>query len=150
MRHKPQNLRAIIKDLASSSVRADQIVLRLASYSSLAVPIDSVAGLTTEIETLRREITGLRSVVTILQEYSEEVDEDLTDEQEKAFQTSMETIVEKLSWNDMVFGYSKQIMSTYPKNLRYLIALALVNSCTLRDLPGEDFWQDLVSKQGVM
>jgi hypothetical protein len=147
----PKHLKQIVKELSHSSMRADQIATRLASYSSLDSPVETVGVLQREVTALNEEITRLKFLVETLQDYSSDsAYEELTDEQEATFLKSMRVIVDKLSWVEMTFGYSPQTLASYPKNLRYLVALSLVNSCTVRDLPPEPFWQELVTKLGVM
>jgi len=146
----PRHLPTIIKDLAHSSLLADSIAKRLSSYSTSSdLSIETTEYLTSEIDRLRHELDRQKALIQILEDNTDD-DEELTDEQEATFMKSMAVILEKLPLVELRFGYAVEVMVTYPTRLRYLIAIALINTCTERGFTPEPIWQELLSKHGVI
>ncbi len=148
---KVKPLAELIKDLASSSVLADSIVQRLSSHSRDIDLPDTVESLRSEIVRLQAALATSNQIIRVLQSYAVIDDEQwYSDEEEQSFSESMNKIVSQMSLANLKFGYTTKVLMAYPVRIRYLIALALVNSCTVRGLQPIPIWQEIVTKQGVI
>lgn len=151
-----KSLSTIIQGVAASSILADSIVTRMSKYMSLSsLDTGTTESLQADIATLRQEIDRLNSLVTVLQNSTDDEEEQtgdsaVTDEQEQAFISSMNTTLNALTASELRFGYTKSLLSTYPRRLRFLVATVLVNICSTRKVTPEPIWQELVSKYGAL
>lgn len=146
----------ILYELAQTSTQAEAILARLISQSSgEAFTLDTNQGLKKTIESLVAENSRLLALVhnltVAVSKLSKSQDvEELTDEQQAAFINTLKMSLSSMTIAEMEFGYSQSIMRSYPQHLRYLVALSLVNSCTLKGIKPIPFWVEILAKQGVM
>lgn len=137
----------IIRALAVSSIQADAIATRLSSYSSNQLP-PSIAGLQKDVDLLLKELAQSRGIIQLLQEEMP-ADAAYTDEQEQDFLNLLGHSLDQMSLSELSFGYTKSTLLPHAPNVRYLIALALLNSCTLRGFEPQPIWQEIVAKNGA-
>lgn len=141
----------IIKSLAESSLQADCIVRRMQSYSAVKdYSVSTIESLQQDLASLQQENSRLQALITTLTSTIDDTDIEITDEQVQEFAKSLGKTLDKMDLSKLSFGYSHSNMFQYPQPIRYLVALALVNSCTLRSIQPDLLWLEIVAKNGAM
>lgn len=149
-----QKLPEILQQLAQSSLLANSIVTRLSSYSNSSlsfVPADQTTALREEIVKLQNIIANQQELISVISNSDpNDFDVEFDDAEEQQFLQILNSNFNSMTLSELIFGYTKDVLKLYPRRLRYLTALALVNTCTLKNYSPLSIWQEILSKQGVL
>jgi hypothetical protein len=144
----------ILQQLAHSSLLANSIVTRLSSYSNSSlsfVPADQTTALREEILKLEQIIANQQELLSSINTSDiNDFDVEFDDAEEQTFLQTLSSTFNSMTLSELTFGYTKDVLKLYPRRLRYLIALSLVNTCTLKNYSPLSIWQEILSKQGVL
>lgn len=145
-----EKVRSAITRLTSVSADAKIIADRLlgkevstsASYSE-----DEVIALRNQIEILNGQVAELR---LLLASQEPEEEDPLDDAAEARFKTTFDQTLGNSAFAVLDNIYNEEYISSFPRQIRYLMALCLVNWCNRRKFAPTTLWNDLMVNNGSM
>ena len=142
-------IKRTIESISAISSNAKVIADRLgvtAGTSQTALAKSS----TSDVEALKREIDRLTKQVERLQGQLDDEPDDavFTDDDAYEFQQQLEQTVGEMSQAIVCAVYNETYLKPYPRNVRYLICLSLVNSFQTRNLEPLPLWYGVVANHG--
>lgn len=146
-----EKMRSAIARVSSVSDDAQIIAQRLLanSVSTSASASDSeVIALRNQIEVLNAQLSELRLTIAA-QSDDNEIDE-MDDAAEHRFKKTFETTLGNQAFAVINQIYSEEYVSSFPRQVRYLMALCLVNWCTNRKFVPAQLWHDLMVNNGSL
>ncbi len=145
-----EKVRSAIARVTNVSADAEVIAKRLlANSESTSASIDpEVIALRNQIEVLNAQLAELR--LTIAAQGDDNEPDEMDDAAEHRFKKTFETTLGNQAFAVVNQIYSEEYISSFPRQVRYLMALCLVNWCTNRKLVPAQMWHDLMVNNGSL
>ena len=132
----------ILRELAQSSAIAQELIGRLSTSSS--IEIETIENLKTKIAEQQSQIQTLTYLLNEEQQEEQYSDEDIAETLQ-----SLQSTFLPIERSILIQGYAASRLKIYPTNLRYIVALALLNVCAIKEYQPDPIWQQVVAKHGA-
>lgn len=147
-----EKVRSAISRVTSVShdakIIADRLMANTNSVSTSSTSDAEVIALRNQIEILNAQVAELRLLVNT-QSDDDEIDE-LDDAAEHRFKKTFEQTLGTQAFAIVNGIYTEEYISSFPRQIRYLMSLCLVNWCTNRKFEPATLWHDLMVNNGSL
>lgn len=145
-------IRGTIGSISALSFKARVIADRLGVSTSSAGTTQTALAQdqSSDVELLKAHITELTEEVDSLRHLADMDADDaiFTDEQAEAFTQTFDKSLREMQQSVICSVYNRDYFKPYPRNIRYLLCLTLVNNFTSRNLTPQPIWYELVASNG--
>lgn len=147
-------IKEAIQSISAISFNARVIADRLGVSTSSSGTVETAlaAAKTDDVKELKAEIERLTNEVQRLHHLVDDEPEEavFSDEEAYNFSQSLDKTLTAMPQILITTSYNRAYLKPYPRNIRYLICLALVNNFTARDLKPLPLWYGVVANNGSL
>lgn len=145
-----QTIQSISELSFSARVIADRLGVATSSSGTVKTALAKDTPSANDVKALKDQIEQLnRQIEELKHQLDDEADDAVfTDDQAFDFTESLNKTLQEMPQAIISSVYSLAYLKPYPRNIRYLICLTLVNNFTSRNLKPLDLWYGVVANNG--